>query len=244
LAKRIILEVAGLTKAFGGLRAVDGLGFSMEDNEILGIIGPNGAGKTTLINLITGFLKPDTGKITFKGEDITFSSAEKRARLGIARTFQLVKPFGNMTTLDNVAAGRLYGSEPANNLKQARADAEEVLHFVGLGGKGNVMACNLTFADRRKLELARALATKPDLLFLDEVLAGLNPVEVETAMATVKEIKDQGIAIALIEHIIKAVVALSTRIVVMDTGKRLAEGIPQEILNNPSVIETYLGKEA
>lgn len=222
---------------------MDDLSFSMQGNEILGIIGPNGAGKTTLINLITGFLRPDTGEIRFKGQDITFLSAEKRARLGIVRTFQLVKPFGNMTTLDNVAAGRLYGSQPTNNLRQARAEAEEVLHFVGLGDKGNVMALNLTFADRRKLELARALATKPDLLFLDEVLAGLNPVEVEMAMATVRKLKDQGIAIALIEHIIKAVVALSTRIVVIDTGKRLAEGTPEDVLNNPSVIETYLGKE-
>ena len=238
-----ILQIKGLSKSFGGLHAVADVDFNLDDQEILGIIGPNGAGKTTLLNLVTGFLKPDCGTITFDGKDITSAESDEVARRGIARTFQLVKPFSNLTALDNVAIGRLYGAGPAKSVKQAREEAEGLLHFVGLGEKKGVMAGNLTLAERRKLELARALGAKPRLLLLDEVIAGLNPVETEAAMETIKKIHGLGIAIAFVEHVMKAVMELSTRVIVLDAGRKIAEGAPAEVIANPVVVESYLGGE-
>lgn len=237
----MILEVKGLTKAFGGLQAISHLDFTIDDGEILGIIGPNGAGKTTLINLITGFLKPDSGVIKFKGKDITFAESDQVSRYGIVRTFQLVKPFANLTALDNVVIGRLYGAEPARDMKQARAEAEEILSFVGLGEKKSVVVRSLTFANRRKLELARALAAKPRLLLLDEVVAGLNAVEVEAAMVIIRKVNDLKITIAFVEHVMKAVLELANRVIVLNYGCKIAEGSPQEVIKNPVVIESYLG---
>ena len=181
-----MLEIKRLNKSFGGLQAIVDFDLSIAENEVVGIIGPNGAGKTTLVNLITGFLRPSSGIIEFEGKDITFAQNDEIARHGIVRTFQLVKPFANLSSLDNVVIGRLYGAEPAQNVKQGRTEAEELLDFVGLGDKKDRIAGNLTFAERRKLELARALAAKPRLLLLDEVVAGLNPVEVEMMLETVK----------------------------------------------------------
>ena len=238
-----VLEVVGVSKAFGGLQAIKDLSFGIEENEILGIIGPNGAGKTTLINLVTGFLKPDAGRIRFTGRDLSRVTSDQVARLGIARTFQIVRPFSNISALDNVIVARLYGAAPSSTPKEARTEAEELLHFAGLETKKHARAGSLTFAERRKLELARALAAKPRLLLLDEVIAGLNPVETEVAMATVMKIHASGIAIAFVEHVMQAVVELSTRVMVLDAGQKIAEGPPQEVMKNPVVIESYLGGE-
>jgi branched-chain amino acid transport system ATP-binding protein len=237
----LILEVEKLTKSFGGLQAIHYLDFTIGDGEIVGIIGPNGAGKTTLINLITGFLKPDSGVIRFQGNDITFSESDEISRYGIVRTFQIVRAFPNLTTFDNIMIGRLYGSQPAQNMKRAKGDTEELLDFIGLGHKRDVIARNLTLADRRKLEIARALATKPRFLLLDEVIAGLNPVETEVAIQMIKKINGLKITIAFVEHIMKAVFELSSRVIVLDTGMKIAEGSPKEIIQNPVVIKSYLG---
>jgi branched-chain amino acid transport system ATP-binding protein len=232
-----------VSKSFGGLQAIKDLAFAIAENEILGIIGPNGAGKTTLINLVTGLLSPDTGAITFDGKDLAGLPGDAVSRMGIARTFQIVRPFSGISALENVAIARLYGSSPCSGLKEAKAESEELLAFVGLETKKTAKAGSLTFAERRKLELARALATKPRLLLLDEVIAGLNPVETENAMATVMRIHASGIAIAFVEHVMKAVVKLSTRVMVLDAGQKIAEGAPQEVMSNPTVIQSYLGGE-
>jgi len=239
----VILKIQNIVKSFGGLRAIDGVDLQVHESEILGIIGPNGAGKTTLIDVITGFIKPDSGSIEFIGVDVTTSRADAIARIGMSRTFQLVKPFGTLTALNNVAIGRLYGAEPAPSMKRARAEAAELLVFVGMSDKRDIPACNLTLADRRKLEIARALAARPRLLLLDEVIAGLNPTETEAAMETVRRIHELNIAVVFVEHVMKAVMGLSTKVVVLNMGKKIAEGFPEEIFNNPAVIESYLGGE-
>jgi branched-chain amino acid transport system ATP-binding protein len=238
-----ILKAEGVSKSFGGLQAIKDLAFTIAENEILGIIGPNGAGKTTLINLVTGLLRPDTGTITFGGKDLAGLPGDAVSRMGMARTFQIVRPFSGISALENVVIARLYGSSPCSGVKEAMAESEELLAFVGLETKKTAKAGSLTFAERRKLELARALATKPRLLLLDEVIAGLNPVETENAMATVMRIHASGIAIAFVEHVMKAVVKLSTRVMVLDAGQKIAEGSPQEVMNNPTVIQSYLGGE-
>ena len=239
----VILEVADISKSFGGLRAINHLSLHLNEGEILGIIGPNGSGKTTLFNLITGFIKPDSGKILFMNHDITGNPSHRICCHGIARTFQLVKPFPMLTTLQNVMAGRLYGARAARGLKEAAIDAEAILEYVGLQAKKNMTAKNLTLPDRKRLEVARALATKPKILLLDEVMAGLNPTESENAMNLVRKIRNSGITIMLVEHVIRAVIGLSDRLVAINVGEKIAEGTPQEVINDKRVIEAYLGEE-
>lgn len=236
-----LLEVEKLSKSFGGLMAVHRLDVAVNEGEILGLIGPNGSGKTTLFNLITGFLKPDSGRVKFRGEDITGLKPHRVCESGIARIFQLVKPFAQLTAVENVMVGRVYGRNPAQSLKQAGTEAREILDFVGLGDRGNVVAHSLTLPNRKRLELARALATKPQLLLLDELMAGLNPVETEAAMELVRNIRDSGVTVIMVEHIVKAVLGISSRVVVINIGEKIAEGTPQEVVNNQAVIEAYLG---
>lgn len=237
----MLLEVEKLTKSFGGLMAIREMDISLEEGEIMGLIGPNGSGKTTLFNLITGFLKPDKGKLKFRGQLINGLKPHKVCETGITRTFQLVKPFAEMTVVKNVMVGRIYGRRSAQSLSQAGIESREILEFVGLGDKSELIAGNLTLPDRKRLELARALATRPDLLLLDEIMSGLNPVEVESAIQMVKNIRDLGITMIMVEHIIRAVLDISNKIVVINFGEKIAEGRPQEIVNNPQVVEAYFG---
>ena len=237
-----LLEVQGLSKSFGGLMAVRGLDFAVEEGEILGLIGPNGSGKTTTLNLLTGFLRPDSGRIVFKGVDVAGLARWKVCRQGIARTFQLVKPFLDLTALENVMAGRAYGREASRNLRTAAEESRELLQQVGLLDKAEVPAKHLSLMQRKRLELARALATRPQLLLLDELMAGLNPAEAEEAMQLVRRIRDSNITIIVVEHIVKAILGLSDRIVVLNMGEKIAEGPPREIVHNPKVIEVYLGQ--
>lgn len=239
----MILEVQNLSKAFGGLIAIKQVDFAVDEGEIVGLIGPNGAGKTTLFNLISGLLKPDTGTIKFNGRDIAGLAPHEICRSGIARTFQLTKSFMRMTPLQNVMVGMAYGSEQASSMRQARVEAERILKFTGLSGKRVPSAAMLGLVDRKRLEIARALATMPKLLLLDETMAGLNPAETEDAMQLVKRINDSGVTLIVVEHVMKAVLGISGRVVVLSTGEKIAEGTPQEVVRNKQVIEAYLGEE-
>jgi branched-chain amino acid transport system ATP-binding protein len=236
------LQVERLVKSFGGLMALCEVNFEIHQGEIFGVIGPNGSGKTTLFNVITGFLKANSGKVTFIGKNITGLPPHQICRQGIARIFQLVKPFHQLTTLQNVMVGRAYGKDPATNIRRAKEEVAGILNFVGLGNKIEVTASQLTMAERKKLELARALAAHPQLLLLDELMAGLNSTETEVAMALVKKIRDSGITVIMVEHIMKAVLGISDRIMVLNVGEKIAEGSPKEVVKNQLVIEAYLGK--
>jgi branched-chain amino acid transport system ATP-binding protein len=240
-ARMSLLKVEGLHKSFGGLMAIRNVGFDVNEGEIVGLIGPNGSGKTTLLNLITGFLKPDRGTVTFKDENVTGLSRSRVCQKGVARTFQLVKPFLELTSLQNVMAGRLYGQSPAKNLKTAAEESRELLNRVGLLDKADVLAKDLTLMQRKRLELTRALATEPRLLLLDELMAGLNSGEADEACNLIQQIRASGITILIVEHIVKAIVGLSDRVVVLNMGEKIAEGVPQEIIHNPQVIDVYLG---
>jgi branched-chain amino acid transport system ATP-binding protein len=235
-----ILEVRGVSKRFGGLLAVSDVSFSLAEGEILGLIGPNGAGKTTLFNVVNGVYKADGGTIAFLGKDITGHSPDKVDHLGLARTHQIVKPLNDMTLLDNVTVGACFGREYLD-LKAARAVALEVLQRVGLGDRVDMMARSLTIAGKKRLEVARALAAKPKLLLLDEVLAGLNPTEITLMIELVRKIRDGGVSVFMIEHLMQAIMSLSDRIVVLNLGRKLAEGRPDEVVHNPDVVEAYLG---
>jgi len=235
-----LLAARGLTKRFGGLQAVAGLDLEVGRGEMLGLIGPNGAGKTTVFNLLSGFLVPDAGDIVLDGRSIVGLPPHAICRLGLARTFQIVRPFPRMTVLENVHVGALarYPRAP-----EALARARDVVAQVGLDARALVLAGALTLADRKRLELARALATGPAMLLLDEVMAGLNPTEIETIIRLIRAIHESGVSILLIEHNMRAVMTLSQRIVVLSFGERIAEGAPAEIANHPKVVEAYLGDE-
>ncbi len=237
-----LLQVEKIIKSFGGLMALCEVNFEIHQGEIFGVIGPNGSGKTTLFNVITGFLKANKGKVTFMGKDITGLPPHQICRQGIARIFQLVKPFHQLTTLQNVMVGRAYGKDPATNIRRAKEEVVGILNFVGLGNKIEVIASQLTMAERKKLELARALAAHPQLLLLDELMAGLNSAETDTAMNLVNKIKDSGVTVVMVEHIMKAVLGISDRIIVLNAGEKIAEGSPKEVVKNQLVIEAYLGK--
>jgi branched-chain amino acid transport system ATP-binding protein len=237
----VLLQLDQVSKSFRGLRAVQSVTLAVAEGEILGLIGPNGAGKTTLFNLISGFHRPDGGRIAFQGRDITRLGADQRCKHGIARTFQLVRPFLDLTVLQNAAVGHVYGRQPARTLRQAEAEACKTLEFVGLAQRAAQQARRLTLVDRKRLELARALATRPALLLLDELLAGLNPSEVLVAMELIRRIRDSGITVIMVEHLVKAVFGISNRVVVLNAGEKIAEGPPEQVAGDPHVIDAYLG---
>jgi branched-chain amino acid transport system ATP-binding protein len=237
-----ILEGYGVTKHFGGLAAILNVDFHVDQGEIVGLIGPNGAGKTTLFNLISAAHNLNSGVIRFKGEKISGLKPHQICRTGVARTFQSVKVFGNIPIFGNVLLGSLFGTSTGMSSSDATREAMELLEFVGLSATKAILAKDLTLANQKRVEVARALATKPELLLLDELVAGLNPAETAQAMELVTRIRDRGITILMIEHVMKAIMSVCDRIMVLHHGEKIAEGTPEEITNNQTVIEVYLGK--
>ncbi len=239
-----LLECYGVSKNFGGLVALLNVTLHVNKGEIVGLIGANGAGKTTLFNLISGFYSPSAGSIRFDGEEITGLKTHDICRKGLTRTFQIVRPFSNMTVLENVMIGDLFGVKRNRNIYQARENALSILKFTGLHEKRDALGKELTIADRKRLEMARSLATNPKLLLLDEVLAGLTSTETEDAIQLVRKIRDEiGLTILMIEHVMKAVMDLSDRVIVLHNGQKIAEGKANEVAQNPQVIEAYLGEK-
>jgi branched-chain amino acid transport system ATP-binding protein len=239
-----ILEVRGLTKRFHGLVAINNVSFHLGRNEILGLIGPNGAGKTTIISLVSGTLAPSEGGVVFEGKPINELPAFRRGLLGIARTFQIMRPFPGLSVLDNVAVGALYGAAGGRRkLRDAQEDAHRWLQYVGLEHRAAQRAEALGGPDRKRLELAKALAMRPKLLLLDEVMAGLNHVEIEQVIDVIKKVREQGISILVIEHVMKAIQSLSDRLLVLHHGEKIAEGNPDAVLSDAQVIAAYLGRK-
>lgn len=235
-----LLEVKNIGKKFGGLQALDDISLSLSSGEIMGIIGPNGAGKTTFFNILTGFIKANSGEILFKDQSLVGMKPHKICRLGMTRTFQIVRPFMESTVLDNVIVAAL---NHASSLRESKTSSQRVIELVGLQDKQDTLASGLSLPDRKKLELARALATAPDLLLLDEVMAGINPTETDALIGLIQEINRNGVTVLLIEHVMRAVMALSHRVVVFNFGAKIAEGEPLEIVKNPEVIKAYLGED-
>lgn len=238
-----MLKVTGLSKDFGGVRALDDVSFEVHEGEVVGLIGPNGSGKSTAFNVITGFLPATSGSVHFLGEDITDLPAHQVARRGMARTFQLVRPFLHLSTLDNVIAGCFFGKSQMNSHGQAKSRAMEILEQVGLAEKADEPARNLTIMERKWLEVARALACEPRLLLLDEFMAGLNASEIPQAVELVQRLNASGITIIIVEHIIKAITRTSQRIIVLNAGRKLMEGSAADVVADTGVIEAYLGTE-
>jgi branched-chain amino acid transport system ATP-binding protein len=239
-----MLEGQGVTKYFGGLAAVSNVDFHIDQGEIVGLIGPNGAGKTTLFNLISGAFPISSGEIRFKGQPLNGLKAHQICRTGIARTFQETKVFGNMVVLQNALVGAFFGNPSRVSATDAAREAARALEFVGLSAMSVVPVKDLTLVNQKRVEVARALATKPELLLLDELMAGLNPTEVSEAMELVKRIRDTGITIFMVEHVMKAIMGICERIIVLHHGEKIAEGTCNEISCNRTVIDIYLGEEA
>lgn len=237
----MILRIENLSKHFGGLKAIDNVNLEVREKEIVGIIGPNGAGKTTLFNMISGAIPPTSGKVYFNNELISHLKPYQLCKKGIGRTYQVVRPFNNITVLENVMVGAF---NHISSLHEARVYSMDVLKKVGLEKEANKLAKSLTIANKKRLEVARALATKPKLLLLDEVMAGLNPSEVKEILPVIHRLRDEeGITILVIEHIMEVIMNISDRIIVMHHGRKIAEGTPEEVVNNEEVIKAYLGEE-
>ena len=236
----ILLSLQGVSKRFGGLQALTNVTFDLPQGQILGLIGPNGAGKTTLFNAINGVYAPEEGRIIFRDRDVTRVKPYDHAKMGMARTHQIVQPLNDLSVRENVMVGACFGHEH-RDLGTAAKIADEVLEFVGLATRSDQLAGSLNVAQKKRLEMARSLAARPYLLLLDEVLAGLNPSEIDNMVQTVLKIREQGVTIIMIEHVMKAVMNVSDRIIVLDYGQQIAEGSPEEIAKNEKVIEAYLG---
>ena len=234
------LEVTGVTKRFGGLLANDNIDFTVDEGEIVSIIGPNGAGKSTLFNCVTGFYHPNSGKISFLGEDITGYRADKICKMGVTRTFQIVQIISDMTVLENAVTGALLRS---NKIQPAVEKAEEILTFTDLIEKKGLSATELTIADKKRLEVSMALATQPKLLMLDESMAGLTRVELRGMIDLIKRIRKNGVTLVVVEHVMEAVMEISDRVIVLNTGRKIMEGSPQEVVVNKEVIQAYLGEK-
>jgi branched-chain amino acid transport system ATP-binding protein len=237
-----VLETSELSRSFGGVDAVSDVSLSVGEGTVLGVIGPNGAGKTTLINLITGHLKPSAGRVAIDGRDVTGQKPWVIARARVARTFQVVKPFRNLTVRENVAIGSMFGPEHSRSAAEAIEQADDALDRVGLREKADLTPGDLSVADARRLELAKALAMRPRLLLLDEVMAGLRPAEIQPALDLIRSLRDDGVTVLVVEHVMKAIMAVSDEVLVMHKGVELTRGTPDEVVQNESVIEAYLGE--
>lgn len=235
-----LLQVLNVTKRFGGLQALTNVSFDLPEGQILGLIGPNGAGKTTLFNTINGIYKPEGGSITYREKVITGTKPYHLARMGMARTHQIVRPLNELTVRENVMAGSCFGREGLS-LHEAEKVANEVMEFLGILPRASQLASSLNVAQKKRLEMARALAARPDLLLLDEVLAGLNTSEITVMVETIRNIRKQGVTIIMIEHVMHAIMNVSDRLIVLDYGELIAEGTPEEVVNNQKVVEAYLG---
>ena len=237
-----VLETRDLTRRFGGVAAVTDLSFSVEEGTVLGVIGPNGAGKSTLINMITGHVKPSQGSVLVDGQDVTGRKPWVIAKSRVARTFQVVKPFRNLTVRENVAIGGMFGPDHAGSARQAVEQADEALERVGLLERADASPGDLSVADARRLELAKSLAMRPRLLLLDEVMAGLRPGEIQPALELIRSLKEDGVTVLVVEHVMKAIMAVSDSLLVMHEGKELVHGDPKEVMEDERVIEAYLGQ--